>query len=516
MSGWGLDATQQTSCFGTVYFTIIFSEILMYQDEKSICVIPPLNSADCGDCNAGWSSTMRQYLFRSAALFFCLCALLFSPQKVVAQQSLIIDVNIFGVNTNQRNASNQLITACDVLVNDNSPEALDLLRTCQSIIALDQNNPNDIAQLQEILDVFAPEEAFAANDSIVYVSDYQTTNVLARIHSLRTSPTPSDGTNDSELIGLSEGTSSSYLLSDVIAPHTLSGGSAAAGELLSRLGIFFTGQLSSGDVDGAIFEQDADINSSSFTAGADYRFNTNVVAGVGFGVLQNETDFTRVDGGTDSQGFNVTAFASWHEEGQGYFDVVLDVGANSHDLERGIGADAAAPVQALATTDSSAISFTVSAGRYFTVRKWDLGGYLRLSLTNGRIDGYTERASNTNDGSSSIFTFGSQSVKSSKMVGGLEASRVFNTSKAILIPAIRIEYESENENKKDNLEATLVTSNVSASYSGNNRDTSYANLGLGASAVFRNGKSVYAFYETHLQHEFVTQNWLKFGLRLEF
>lgn len=89
-----------------------------------------------------------------------------------------------------------------------------------------------------------------------------------------------------------------------------------------------------------------------------------------------------------------------------------------------------------------------------------------MSLTKATIDGYTEQASNTNNRSGSIFSFGSQSVASSKMVLG--------------------------------------------------RDTVYTNLGVGASAVFRNGKSVFVFYETHIQHDFVAQNWLKFGLKLEF
>lgn len=280
--------------------------------------------------------------------------------------------------------------------------------------------------------------------------------------------------------------------------------------------MFFTGQLSSGDVDGSTFEQDADFNSNSFTAGADYRFTNNVVAGVGLGVLQSETSFSRTAGGTDLEGFNFTVFGSWYEEGQGYMDAVLDVGNNSHELERSIGTNPDAPVLALGYTDSSAVSFTVSAGRYFTASNWDLGGYLRLSLTNGTIDGYTERASNSNAGSSSIFSFDSQSVESLRMVAGIEASRVINTSQAILIPVIRIEYEIENEKKKDELNATQNTSQVTAAYRGTNRDTTYTNLGIGGSAVFRNGKSAYAFYETHLQHDFVTQNWFNFGLRLEF
>ncbi len=322
---------------------------------------------------------------------------------------------------------------------------------------------------------------------------------------------------DAESVSQSGSFSGLYLQDGGVASRlATSGGGAAAGNAFSRLGVFFSGQLSSGDVDGSTFEQNTDINSSSFTAVVDYRFTDSVVAGLGFGVLQNEAEFSNVDGGTDSEGFNLTAFGSWYEEDKGYIDVVLDFGANSHDLERSIGTDPGAPVLAQSSTDSSAFTFSVSAGRYVAVNNWDLGGYLRLSLTNGTIDGYTEQASNSNDGSGSVFSFDSQSIKSTRMAIGVEASRVISTSKAVLIPLVRLEYESENEDKKDDLTATLVASQISTAYRGSDRDASYANLGVGGSAVFQKGRSAYAFYETHLQHDFVTQNWLKFGLRLEF
>lgn len=464
---------------------------------------------------------------------FCLSVFVLVPLKVHAQQSLVIDISVFGVNVNQETASVQLISTCDALENDTSEVALDLLKTCQLINDLDPNDPDDVVRLQEILDVVAPEEAFSVNDSIVYVSDYQTTNVHARINSLRNSPSSGasdadsvddiDDVDDTDVEPVSQSVlqSASFPglnLQDVGTGSWLetSGGGAAADDTFSRLGVFFSGQLSSGDVDGSTFEQDTDISSSSFTAVVDYRFTDSIVAGLGFGVLQNEAEFSNVDGGTDSEGFNLTAFGSWYEEDKGYVDVVLDVGANSHDLERSIGTDPAAPVLAQSSTDSSAFTFSISAGRYFAVNHWDLGGYARLSLTNGTIDGYTEQASNTNDGSGSVFSFDSQSIKSTRMTLGVEASRVINTRRAVLIPLIRLEYESENEDKKDDLTATLVASQISTAYRGSERDATYANLGIGGSAVFQKGKSAYAFYETHLQHDFVTQNWLKFGLRLEF
>ncbi len=125
---------------------------------------------------------------KTSALLFCLSVAVFGPLKALAQQTLVVDINVFGVNENQETASQQLISTCAAMENDTSEAALDLLKTCGLINDLDPNDPDDVVRLQQILDIVAPEEAFSVNDSIVYVSDYQTTNVHARINSLRNTP----------------------------------------------------------------------------------------------------------------------------------------------------------------------------------------------------------------------------------------------------------------------------------------------------------------------------------------
>lgn len=105
---------------------------------------------------------------------------------------------------------------------------------------------------------------------------------------------------------------------------------------------------------------------------------------------------------------------------------------------------------------------------------------------------------------------------STKRIAGLELTKVVNTSKAVLIPLLRIEHTNENERKKQNIEATFITTGSSASYQGEDRVIGYSNIDIGASAIFRGGKSIFAYYETHLQHNLVSQKWFKFGAGIEF
>lgn len=459
-----------------------------------------------------------------ALVKLCLCMLFFMPVVSSAQQVLIIDVNVFGLNENQSGAANQIATACNTLdaTADTSAAALDLQSTCQIVEGLDPNNPDDVEQLQAILDSVAPEEAFTMNDSLVYVSDYQTTNVYARINTLRKTPADSDDSNDSpadddDQAFISDGlfkTGLSLSLNDT--DDELEDSLSSSGGLFSKMGLFFSGNLSQGDIDGDRNEQNTDFSTTSFTVGTDYRFTDRFVAGVGVGAIQQASEFTQVAGGTDSDGFNVTLFGTWYKQDAVYIDAVVDFGSNSFDLERDIATQAGTPVFALADTESSSTSVTLGAGGNANLGAWDVGGYFRLSLTDASVDGYDERASNAGPGSGSVYSIGSQSISSQKLVFGVETSRVINTSRAVFVPSLRLELETENEESKENISATLLTSQTTGVYRGTERDTSYVNLGVGASAVMPGGKNAFVYYETHLQHDFVTQNWLKAGLRFEF
>jgi len=441
-------------------------------------------------------------------LALILCGIAGLHERAIAQEVLVINVNVFGTSQNQEVARTQIQDACAVLANDTGNNAQDLRSTCDLIATLDPDNPQDAAQLQQILSAIAPEEAFSLNDSVVYAADYQTTSVRSRLNAIR-----------SERSDLSADQRFSSASQSQVSPNTNFsgfGGGAATSDLFSKFGVFFSGRLSTGEVDGDILEQDSEIESTSFTMGSDLRLGDAVVVGAGLGIIQNNTTFAGVGGSTDSQGINLTFFGSWYEQGSAYVDAVLDIGQNAYELERDMTIDPANRVSALGETDSSIVSFTASAGAGFNLASWELGGYLRLSLVNAEVDAYNERASNAGVGSGAVFSISSQSIASQTVVIGTELSRVFSTTKAVVIPVIRFEYETQNEKKKDAISATLDGAAITRPYGGTDRDTSYANLGVGGSIVLPNGKSAYAFYETHIEHEFVTQNWLKLGLRLEF
>lgn len=440
---------------------------------------------------------------------YCLMilALLASSGRVTAQDSLVIDINVVGLSVNQSTAISQINEACAALIGNTTPTAVSLLALCAELSELDPNDAVDIVRIQQVASAVAVEEAFVINDALVTLSDYQTTNVRARLDALRHAPVV-------QAVNLHSAESEGFdtRLSDRSVPS----GGAASSDLTSRLGGFINGHVSSGSMDGGTLQQDTDISSSSMTLGADYRFNDNVVAGVGAGFLQDENTFTSAEGGAESDGFNLTAFASWYESDLGYLDVVLDVGKTDFELRRSITIVPTVPLTARSSPTSNVTTFTVSGGRNFRPYGWDLGGYFRLAHTRATIDSYTETLQEEQTGFAAVFSIAEQSIVSTRMVFGLELSGAISTQRAILVPSLRLEYVNENERDKEPVEATLTATGTVATYQGEERVSSYSNLGIGASAVFPGGRNLYAYYETHLQHDVVSQDWLKVGVRLEF
>ena len=427
------------------------------------------------------------------------------------------------------------------------PASLDLNATCTE---LDARVAGDDARLGASLGRLAPEELFAIGDSVIDTTDIQVTNVYARINAIRAArrgrvdlsgfdldvygeripgsvvdaagqalrgapsyrKSGTDGAriDDGGIVGDGDGT------------FGFGGGGASGddGGLGSRLGAFVNGSLSVGEVDGAGEQRDADISTAGVTVGVDYRLTPNTVAGVGLGLVANETAFGSNDGSVDLDGLALTLFGTYYEPDSGYVDGVLEIGRNAYDVRRRINLPGLPDQFGLGETDADVLSATVGAGKDFRAGRYELGPYFRLSHTRASVAGYAERAELVDGpGAGSVLDIASHDVSSTRLAIGGQLSRTIDTRRGVLVPQLRIETELENEERKGGITASFRhdPDGVPFTVNGNPRDTDgYVNLGLGGSAVFANGRSAYLFYETRAGHEYVTQHWFKAGFRLEF
>lgn len=429
-----------------------------------------------------------------------------------------------GLNDNQSQTGGALDAACVALDEQtggqtNNPIALiaaqlDLQSTCRAL----ETRLAD-GTLAPALDRLAPEELFTLGDSVIDTTDLQITNVYSRINAIR-----SGRTDSVDVSGLSLDVRGELIPGSVVeaAQNALPSGGAASADGLSgygpRLGVFANGALSVGEVDGDDNQRNADISTTGLTIGLDYRVSANSVIGVGFGIANNETEFTGDEGRIDLSSFNVSLFATYYEENSGYVDVVLDAGRNQFDIERRIDLPGTTRRMARGSTDASVLAVTLGAGFDKNYGAIEFGPYARLSVVNASVDAYEETADSEGQGSGSVLSVASHSIRSTTASIGAQISRPVSTRSGVFVPQLRVEGEIELVDKKDGIKATFQHDPTQTEFevNGNPRDESYLNIGLGSSFLFASGRSGYVFYETRAAHDFVTQHWLKLGLRLEF
>ena len=411
---------------------------------------------------------------------------------------------------NQQKVGKSLDSACAALraEQDLSAAQQDLLRTCDT---LEQSTTE---QIRLGIDRLSPEEAFAIGTASLDVSDIQVTNVQARINAIRA------GADGIDLSGLDTSIYDQQIPGYVLdaAGKQLTGG--AGGDAYgSKLGVFVNGSIAFGKLDESEREKGLDFDTRGITIGADYRTDNNWVYGGAVGLVTHEGDYSAEDGNLEMSGTSLSAFATWYDEDEAYFDAIISFGQSDFDVKRRINLANEAEQFALSSPSASELSISIGAGLDYNNDNWQYGPYGRISHTQVSVDSYTESVSNPNAaGTGSVLSVEDQSLDSSVLVLGGQVSKTISMRRGVLIPQARLELEHKLDDKHRELDAYFVhdPSKTGFTIESDEVDTDYFNVGTGVSAVFANGKSGYLFYETRVGQDRVSQHWVKAGFRLEF
>ena len=104
------------------------------------------------------------------------------------------------------------------------------------------------------------------------------------------------------------------------------------------------------------------------------------------------------------------------------------------------------------------------------------------------------------------------------MVLGGHFSYAISTSRAVLSPQLRFEWEHEFRDGSRDIDSRFVHDPTSTSFriGTDDPDRDFFNLGIGISATFPGQKSGFLFYETKLGHDDIKHDSLTAGMRFEF
>lgn len=287
------------------------------------------------------------------------------------------------------------------------------------------------------------------------------------------------------------------------------GASADRSSLLSRLGMFATGQGSFGTQDATSREPGYDFHTGGITLGADYRFTDQFLLGMAFGYLRTKAAYNSSAGDSAANGYNLSAYGTYYILDRLYVDGIVTGGWNTYNSERNIP-----DVAATANSNTNGTQFSVSAstGYNFNVGALGFGPTGRVNYVQVHIDGYQESGASPFN-----VTVASQNIQSVTTAFGGQATYAISMPWGVLTPLLRFEWEHEYEGNSRSVRGGLVADpSTTVVAKTNNPDRDYFNLGAGVSTTFMRGVSAFLQFDTVLGRSNFSNYAFNTGLRLEF
>lgn len=302
-------------------------------------------------------------------------------------------------------------------------------------------------------------------------------------------------------------------------------GGAAGGDTtfdFGRLGVFVNGQVTQGDRDRTDNVAGFEFDTISITAGADYRFTDQVVAGAALGYSSSDTDLDGNGGGVESDGYSISIYGTYFEASGLYLDGSLTYGSNSFDQKRNIRytiGTVTVDQTAKADFDGDQWSASVGGGYNFSRGPLSFGPTARLEYVKTEVDGFSEKMSApTANGGGWATEIESQDFTSLTTRLGGEVAYAVSTGWGVLLPNAQIEWVHEFEDSGSDVVGRYLqdTSGTAFSFAADDVDRNYYNLSLGVSAQFADGQSAYLYYRKLFGYDDYDADTFGGGVRLEF
>lgn len=364
-------------------------------------------------------------------------------------------------------------------------------------------SPQQVAQATA-----AVAQAATLGNIAVITTGVQTTNIGLRLAALRHGAT---GVSMSGLTLNVDGKSVPVgTISSLLPSLERSGGASAdRSSLLSRLGIFATGQGSFGTQDAVSSEPGYDFHTGGITLGVDYRFIDQLVLGVAFGYLHTKAAYDASAGNSAANGYNLSGYGSYYIVDRLYVDAIVTGGWNTYNNERNVP-----DVTATANSNTSGNQFSVSVGTgyNFNAGAFGFGPTARVTYIHVHIDGYQESGASPFN-----VSVASQNIQSLTTDFGGQAMYAISMPWGVLSPLLSLEWEHQYLGNDRTVTGSLVASpsTVVANQTGA-PDRDYFRLGAGLSTTFKKGVSAFLQFDTVLGQSNFSNYAFNAGVRFEF
>jgi outer membrane autotransporter protein len=311
------------------------------------------------------------------------------------------------------------------------------------------------------------------------------------------------------------------------ADRERAGGAASADSGFSRWGAFVNGTINNGDKDVTANEAGFDFDTWGLTAGVDYRFTDTLVFGGAFNYVNSNNDLKNKGGNLDTTGYGLALYGTYYQSDQFYLDGILAYGKNDYDQSRNIvyslpsvAGTPSAQVGQVLTADYNGNQFTasLSGGYDFNRGAWTFAPIGGLQYINADVDGYRERARFPGQpGAGWVVQIRDQDFTSFTSNLGGKVSYAWSQPWGVLVPQATVEWVHEFKDDSPFVGGSFIGSPANSFRLPTDKpDQNYFNIGVGASAVFAEGRSAYLYYQSVQGYDNLTSNSLNLGVRFEF
>jgi uncharacterized protein with beta-barrel porin domain len=385
---------------------------------------------------------------------------------------------------------------------------------CDAILAAAQL-PGQASAVATALRGVATEESSSQSESVTQVQGVQTGNIVQRMTALRA------GTRGGlSLNGLSVQQDGIVMplnfLDDAVAKVAGSSDASSAPDALtsSPWGLFVNGSFGRTDRDRTGLEDGYKQDTSSLTAGGDYRFSHGFVAGLAYSWAHVSGDLRDQSGKLSTRARSLSAYATLDMQSW-YAQVTYGTGPVTFDQQRAIRYSVPNDTEndlAVSRPDGHAHTGNAEVGWYLSKQAWSFTPNLRVDYQNVSINSYLEHSGNDFN----LFV-GKQHQDSLRYSLGFNAARTFNVPLGVLVPSFDFRFYRETKNDTRAIASHFLEDPNAVLYQvpTDSPDRTYGAATLGIQGVFPHGVQAYANYQRIVGETFYSIGVFNIGVRID-
>lgn len=302
------------------------------------------------------------------------------------------------------------------------------------------------------------------------------------------------------------------------------GGASADNALLdSKLGLFITGDISSGSKEETQFESGLDFDTYGFTMGLDYRISNQFILGSAFGYIDTQAELNNNSGELDTQGYSLSLYGTYYATGDYFIDFSATYGNSNFDQKRRVvyqlGGLTTVSQEFVADYDGDTASLFIGSGYDFNQAGWTFGPRLDLEYIRSSVEEFTEAPSDpeaSGGGWATRVDVMDQNWLTLNLGG--KVSYAHSTDWGVLIPYVRLDWLHEFQNDSQTITAYFVDDpeGQAIQITTDDPDRDYLRLRLGTSIQLQNGMTGFFDFGTLLANSQWSSNNVSLGLRMAF